>query len=78
MGDNAEDFREGDIMQLLVSTAWHAKGELAIIKKITSNFTMDVIYENDAESCTAIISNFRKLPIKLLEMKLATALKTNT
>ena len=73
--DNVEDFEEGDIVQLMVNTAWHVAGELAIVQKVIDFQIMHVIYENDNDPCIGLIQYFRKLPIDLLEMKLVSSLK---
>lgn len=70
-----EDYDQGDIIQLLVNTAWHRAGELAIVKEVHNCETMTVIYENQDDPCIGFIANFRKVPIDLLEMKLVVSCK---
>ena len=53
-------YKSGDIVSLIVTTTWHIRGEIAVVKRIMNNNIMEIAYEKEPKRIVSgYISNFR-------------------
>lgn len=64
-----EDFKRGDIVQLITDTAWHQKGELAIVIDVGFE-CLNVNYETKDDFCLTSKKYFRKVNFDALYERL--------